>query len=137
MDETKKFTKLSVLVGDQFTVENVGEYVFKKWNPAESKMEVSNDWQEGYRKLYPVTTDKGQLDMGSGQLGSLLEAVFHSGKADLIGKTFNVKSNGKMGMDIRYFFNVVKTPQKSAQSQPDEVIEDIPDEPINLNEIPF
>lgn len=107
MDE-KRYTKLSLLVNDTFTVEAVDEYLYKRWDAAQSKMLVSQEWQEGYRKLYPVTTDKGQLDMGSGQLGTLLEACFHKGKSDLIGKAFSVKSNGKMGLDIRYYFNVVK-----------------------------
>lgn len=119
----QKFTKLSQLIDDTFTVEGVGEYLYKKWDPAENKMLVSNDWQEGYRKLYPVTTDKGQLDMGSGQLGTLLEACFHKGKSDLIGKKFKVKSNGKMGMDVRYFFNLMKAEPQEESFPIDEIPE--------------
>lgn len=132
--EEKKFTKLSNLIGSEFTVEDVGEYVFKRWNAGEGKMDISQDWQEGYRKVYPVTSDKGLLDMGSGQLGSLLEACFYGGKVDLIGKTFSVKSNGKMGMDIRYYFNLVN--KKSAQKKLDDVL-DLRDEPGDLGSIPF
>lgn len=102
------YTKLSALVGDTMTIESVGDYIFKRWNAQTSKMEISKSYQEGYRKLYPVMTDKGKLDLGSGQLGNLLEAVQTDGSANLIGKTFGVKSNGKSGMDIRYYFNPVK-----------------------------
>ena len=102
------YTKLSNLVNDQFTVTKVNGYTYKKWDNENKKMLMSDQWQEGYRKLYQVETDKGQLDMGPGQLGNLLEAVLTDGKADLNGKAFAVKSNGKTGMDIRYFFNPVK-----------------------------
>lgn len=130
-NEPKKYTKLSVLVGDTFKVEEVGGYTYKRWNPAESKMETSDTYQEGFRKVYPLTTNKGQLDVGSGQLGNLLEAVFNKGKADLIGRTFEVKSNGKMGMDVRYFFNPIK------DKAVDTVVEPIEGEPISLEGLPF
>lgn len=120
MDETKTYTKLSALVGSTFTVNQVAEFTFKKWDQTQSKMLVSPSWQEGYRKLYPVTTDKGLMDLGSGQLGSLLEAVFYGGKADLIGNTFKVKSNGKSGMDIRYYFEVTKQTNESVVEQSDD-----------------
>jgi len=119
----KQFVKLSTLVNDTFTVEGVGAYLYKKWDPAQSKMLTSPSWEEGYRKIYPVTTDKGTLDLGAGQLGNLLEAVFHHGEANLIGVTFSVKSNGKTGMDIRYFFNAVR------QNDPEP-------QQIDINDIP-
>ena len=104
-----EYTKLSDLVDSQFTVKEVGEYQFKKWDTENKKMLVSDSFEKGYRKVYPVTTDKGKMDLGSGQLGNLLEAVFYQGKSNLIGQAFGVKSNGKTGMDIRYFFNPVES----------------------------
>ena len=137
--EAKTYTKLSALVDHKFKVESVDSYVFKRWNPQTSKMEVSDSWQEGYRKIYPVTTDKGQLDLGQGQLASLLEACFYQGKSDLIGKTFHVKSNGKMGMDIRYFFNVAKDePRPEFKVEKKDTVYDVPDgEEVPLDSIPF
>lgn len=116
MESKTEYTKLSALVDSTFTVEKVGEYVFKKWDDEQRKMLTSLNYEEGYRKLYPVTTDKGQLDMGSGQLGSLLEPVFHAGKADIIGVTYAVKSNGQTGVNIRYYFNPVKKTQVSTDT---------------------
>jgi len=110
--QTDKFTKLSELVGGEFTVERVDSYVWKKWDDVAKKMLTSDVYEEGFRKIYPVTTDKGKLDMGQGQIGSLLEPVFHAGKADIIGVTYAVKSNGKSGMDIRYYFNPQKQEKK-------------------------
>lgn len=102
------YTKLINLVDEKFTVEIVGTPKYKKWDSTQGKMLVAESQLEGYRKLYPVTTDKGQMDLGSGQLGSLLEAVFDGGKADIVGRTFEVSSNGELGINIRYFFRAVK-----------------------------
>lgn len=103
-----EFAKLSGLVDQEITVESVLGYQFKLWDKATSRMLVSDDFKPGYRKLYQVITDKGQLDMGTGQLGTLLETVSHAGKSSIIGVTYKIKSNGKTGMDIRYFFNPMK-----------------------------
>lgn len=103
----KKYTKLSALVGSTFTVEKAGGYTFKKWDNEAKKMLVSGRYEQGFRKIYSLETDKGYLDVGPGQLSSLLEATYKQGKADINKVTFEVKSNGKTGMDIRYFFNVV------------------------------
>lgn len=105
----KQFTKLSNLIDHEITIESVGGYSFKQWDASQGKMLVSDSFQKGYRKLWQVVTDKGQLDLGSGQMGNLLEGVMHAGKADIIGATFSVKSNGKTGLDIRYYLNPVKT----------------------------
>lgn len=99
------FVKLSSLVDGEFTVQRVDGYKWKMWDQANKQMLVSDDFVKGYRKVYTVETDKGTLDLGSGQLSSLLEAVFFNGRADIIGVTYKVKSNGKSGLDIRYYFN--------------------------------
>lgn len=99
------YTKLSKLVDSTFKIEKVWGYKWKKWDTESNKMLSSEKYQEGFSKKYEVDTDKGKLDLGTGQLGSLLEGVFKDGKADLNGVTFEVKSNGKTEMEIRYFFN--------------------------------
>ena len=116
------YTKLSALVGETFTVERVWGYKFKKWNNEEKKMEVSDHWQEGYRKIYEVDTDKGKLDLSAGQMGQILEAVVQNGLADMNLRTIEVKSNGKTGMDIRYYFNArpeSKPEKKEETEEPD------------------
>jgi hypothetical protein len=104
----KSFTKLSNLVGQQFTVEKVAGYKFKMWSTEEGKMIVQDEPEKGFRKLYQVDTDKGLLDLSQSQMGTLLEGVSHVGKSDIIGATFDVKSNGKSGMEIRYYLNPVR-----------------------------
>lgn len=111
------------------------------WNVAEKKMDVSQDWQKGYRRMWQVETDKGQLDLSDSQLGNLLVGVHHAGKSDIIGATFSVKSNGKTGMDIRYYLNPVKVEpviQVDAPEPTDKEIEAVTDEDQEfLNSIPF
>lgn len=112
------FNKLSNLIDQDITIESVLGYQYKMWSPTENKMLTSENWQEGYRKLWQVVTDKGQLDLGDGQMGNLLVGVMHAGKADIVGATFHVKSNGKQGMDIRYYLNAVKTPTHDPLDEP-------------------
>lgn len=131
--ERPSFVKLSDLVDNTFTIEKAGGYSFKSWDNENRKMLISDKYVQGYRKIYTFTTDKGILDLSSGQVGTLLEAVYHQGTADLNGKSFEVKSNGKTGMDIRYFFNPVKLDKKSEPVVEDDKLE----QEISLDDIPF
>lgn len=108
------YTKLGDLIGKEFTVNKVWGYSFKKWDDANKKMLIFDQYEEGSRKVWGVDTDKGKLDLGKYQLGDMLTNVMKDGIADLNGKTFSVKSNGKTGMEVRYYLNHVKTPQKES-----------------------
>lgn len=135
------YTKLSELVGGTFTITKMYGYKWKMWDNTEKKMLVSDVWQKDYRKVYQAETDKGKLDLSANQVGILLETVMRNGQSDLNGRTFQVKSNGKTGMDIRYFFNAVQE-NKVADNDPNimtekETLDDfVPDE-INLDDIKF
>lgn len=139
MDNKPKYTKLSELVGDQFTVEKAWGYQWKMWDNNSKRMLISDTYEQGYRKIYSIDTDKGKLDLGSGQLSSLLEAVYKNGTADINNRTFGVKSNGKTGMDIRYYFSVTVKQEPEDRNDLDAVKEFSFDEAddINLNDIPF
>ena len=141
----KKFTKLTALVDDSFTIIKSYGWKYKKWDPVSNKMLVSDRYERDFQKKYTVETDKGTMDLGPGQLANLLEAVFRDGVADIIDRTFSVKSNGKSGMEIRYYFNAEKqskpkTDRPSLRDQWDETrgvekVEPVTD--IDLSEIPF
>lgn len=141
----KKFTKLTALVDDSFTVIKSYGWKYKKWDPVSNKMLVSDRYERDFQKKYTVETDKGTMDLGPGQLANLLEAVFRDGVADIIDRTFSVKSNGKFGMEIRYYFNAEKqskpkTERPSLRDQWDatrgvEQVEPVTD--IDLADIPF
>lgn len=129
------YTKLSNLVDDTFTVNKVFGYKFKMWDNVTRNMRISDTWVEGHRKMYTLDTDKGTLDLSASQMGNILEAVTNDGRADVNGRTFSVKSNGKSGMDIRYYINAVKD---APVAPPKSTAQDMGfDEPINMDDIPF
>jgi hypothetical protein len=138
MQDKINYTKLSALVDQDFTITKAGGYQFKKWDNDAKRMLTEEKWTEGYRKMYTIDTDKGRMDLGAGQLGNLLEAVYKNGESNLNNATFHVKSNGKSGMDIRYFFNVVRDAPKIKDTYApvaDNAYED--DSGIDLSDIPF
>jgi hypothetical protein len=47
--------------------------------------------------------------MSSAKVGEMLESVSKFGESSIVGRVYNVKSNGKTGMDIRYFINPERT----------------------------
>lgn len=127
------YTKLSELVGSEFTIQKVWGYKFKKWNPDTRKMEVADAWERDYQKKWEVDTDKGKLDLSANQMAILLEAVMRGGVADVNDATFAVKSNGKTDKEIRYWFNVVK--QKAVPTTHEKPSDD-PDD-YDMSKIPF
>lgn len=124
--EEKKFTKLSALVGSDFTIQKVWGYKFKKWDAQSSKMISEDNYFEGARKIFELDTDKGKLDLSESQIGTIFAKVQHAGQADIIGVNVGVKSNGKTGIDIRYYLN----PQKKVDlpDSGDVGFEDLPPE---------
>jgi len=132
-----KYTKLSALVDSTFKIEKVWGYKFKMWDKDNNKMLVSETWVADHRKLYDVDTDKGKLDISSAQMGQILEAWFENGVSNIVGKSIYVKSNGKPGMEIRYFLNRAE-PAKAVLGGTD--VAPPPDtnvDEINLDDIPY
>lgn len=127
------YTKLSNLVDDTFTVQKVFGYKFKMWDNEQRKMLISDSYVQGYRKMYTIDTDKGTLDLSASQMGNILESVTSDGRADINGRTFSVKSNGKSGMDIRYYINATK----DAPAAPVKATEPEFEEPFDMTQIPF
>jgi|GEM_PF-3890784 len=101
-----KYVKLSEV--ESFTIQKFWGYKWKKWDNDEHKMLVSDKYEQGYKKTYQVDTNEGKMDLSAGQVGSLLEACVKDGVSDLNNKTFSVKTNGKTGMEIRYYLNLVR-----------------------------
>lgn len=119
----KKFTKLSALVDQDFTVEKVYGFDWKMWDATSNRMLVAETYEKGYRKMYGVETDKGKLDLSAGQLGNMLEGVSKNGEASIVGRTFHVKSNGKTGIDIRYYINPTRKVAESLDNEPLDIPE--------------
>lgn len=132
MDSGLKFTKLSELVDDTFTVQKVHGYKFKFWDNDNKRMLVSDTYEKGYRKVYTIDTDKGRLDLGTSQFANLFEAVQKDGTATINDRIFEVKSNGKSGMDIRYFINASREEKLELPS-----VDNLVDSDISVDDIPF
>lgn len=132
MQEKPIYTKLSNLVNQEFVVLKVNRWSFKKYDPESKRMLMSDSYEQGYSKVYQLDTDKGKLDIRAGQLGNMLEGCVRDGVSDINNQTFLVKSNGKTGIDIRYYLNPVRKtttePQNSSESKSDNTynLEDIP-----------
>lgn len=109
MQEEKRFTKLSALVDSEFTIEKVQGFKYKMWDQQEGRMKAEDNWFQGSRKMYQVETDAGLLDLSESQLGQIFAKVQHAGTSTVVGVTVAVKSNGKTGIDIRYYLNPQKT----------------------------
>jgi hypothetical protein len=141
-EEKIQYTKLGNLVDDEFTVTKAGGYLWKKYDPETKRFLVEESYKEGFSKKYTIDTDKGRMDLGPGQLSSLLEATYYQGKADINGKTFKVKSNGKTGMDIRYFFNLKRETAPKPMPVAKPIEDNLPDDDydgnrVDIESIPF
>jgi hypothetical protein len=141
------YVKLKDLVGSEFTVGEVYGFQWKMWDNEVKRMLVTDKYEQGYRKVYTINTDKGKFDISSNQLGSMYESCSNKGKSDIIARTFTVKSNGKDGIDIRYYINAKPAERQSApsweqqrerfDSKRDTPLDDIPNEDVDLSQIPF
>ncbi len=109
------YTKMSALVDKNFTVQKVNGYKFKKWDDVAKTMLVSDTYVAEHQKKWEIETDKGKMDVSQSQLGTMLESVSKDGQSNIIGKSFHVKSNGKTGMEIRYYINPAKPEPKPVE----------------------
>lgn len=122
----KKYTKLGNLVNDTFTIEKVWGYDWKAWDAQAGKMKSDKQYFDGARKVYGVDTNKGKLDLSEAQLGKLYCLVGRDGQANLNNRMFRVTSNGKAGIDIRYYFAAIEDKQTPRQSNnKTESLEDV------------
>lgn len=122
------FIKLKDL--DQFVVNKHNGFKWKLWDEANSKMLVSENWQEGYQKRHSLSIENpgaedNTLELSQSQISQMLGGVMENGMANILGREFKVKTNGKTGMEIRYFINPVfdsgtntpKTPINAPEEQ--------------------
>lgn len=115
------FVKLSAL--DTFELKFLKDQSYKKWDDVQKRMDVSDNWFQGSHKVYTVETDQGTLDLTEDQLSKILVAAFNPAAmtSSIQGKRYKVRTNGKTGIEIRYFFGLVietqNLPPSSAPSQ--------------------
>ena len=118
------YIKLKDLVGKEMTITKVWAPRWKTWDDLNKKYITSEIPQKGFKKMYGVETDKGKTELSSAQIAALLEVASEDGRSDLNGTTFSVKSNGKEGVEIRYFFDVVEKEDVINVDEPLDIPED-------------
>ncbi len=92
----------------RFTIKSYKGKQWKKWDTENKKMLSSETYQQGYRKMHSFILDNGDiLELSNDQTGQMLVGCLEAGKA-LAGMTFEAKSNGKTGLDTRWFINVAR-----------------------------
>lgn len=76
---------------DSITIQDAKGVQYKKWNSGENKMEFSPVRESGFRAEYQFTVDSGDIiSLSEAQLGAMLVAAYGDGKADVMGKTFEL-----------------------------------------------
>lgn len=132
----------------EFNVTKVFGYKWKLWVEAEKRMVEDNKWFQGASKKYnlgvTVNGEQGYLEVSQNQLANMLEAFHKDGQSNIIGQAFKVKTNGKTGMEIRYYINPVFVGVEHAptnvQSHASPEQPPLPPEPqqeISVDQIPF
>src|SRR3990167_11274656 len=103
----------------RFTVKSYKGKTWVFWNANEKKMLKSDTYQKDYKAQYQFELDNGDiLSLSKDQVGQCLVGCLEAGKA-FAGMTFEAKSNGKTGLDTRWWINVAKIEYPEApQSQP-------------------
>jgi len=140
--ENIKYVKLSEL--KEFKYMGFVQTLWKMYDPAQKKMLTSQRYEQGYKLVHTIKTDKGVLDLSDGQLGTLLAKVFNrkeKGSSHLENAKFAVKTNGKTGLDIRYYFNFLGYDDNFIQIEEDipvMTLDEATDEArLSVEDIPF
>lgn len=139
--EKKVYLKLGELDGKSFTVEKAWGYQFQKWDEGSSRFLREEKWQEsmrgdrGWQKKYDLDTTDGKLSVSEAQIKTMLAAAYKNGVANIVGVTFKVKKVVGQNDIPNYYFNVDHN--ATPKTTQDKVVEDIGDEPINLDDIGF
>jgi hypothetical protein len=133
--ESTKYVKKQDLVGVAFTIEKVWPAQYTVWDNVARTMLKSDVPKKGHSKNYNVVTNKGTVGVSAYMLGNFFEAVQKDGNSTIIGATFNLKSNGKEGKEVRYFIDVVEVETPAETPGPPPLPEE--EETLNADDIPF
>lgn len=91
-----------------FTIKSYKGKNFVFWNATEKKMLKSETWIKDYKAQYQFELDNGDiLSLSKDQTGQMMVNALEVGKP-LAGLSFEAKTNGKTGLDTRWFINLSK-----------------------------
>ncbi len=118
----KQFKKLADI--KSFTIQAIVKSYFERWNETEGKYEKSETWAEGFSPKWLIETPEFMLPLSKDQVSQALMASFKlDGTSNIIGKSYQVKTNGKTGKEIRYFLNEMRIPKEPALFAPEQQAE--------------
>ena len=138
------FKKISEV--KSFTIRKIAKTYFERWNDTEKKYEKSEVWAEGFSPKWLIETPEYFLPLSKDQISQCLMSSFKlDGTSNIVGKSYTVKTNGKVGKEIRYFLNEMRMPSSQPLLAPEErqelakmseVLED-KEEVVDTTQIPF
>lgn len=108
-----EYIKLADLSGYRFKVLEMQGYLWKRFNEETKKYETSDKAEPGYQKKYTVliksdfkgTPEDYKVEMSASQVGTMLEQCLVGENASIKDTYWNLKTNGKTGIEVRYWFN--------------------------------
>jgi hypothetical protein len=107
LKEQNSYVNTKDLVGKDFHIVAVAPRQYRTWDAVEGKFKYSDTPKKGYQAFWKITLDNGTWSASGGQYSQILLAAESEGMSDVMDKDFNCQSNGKTGMDVRYFMNLI------------------------------
>jgi hypothetical protein len=114
----KKLTETPVLKVNKFI-----KKFYQAWDQVNNKSLKSDVWQDGYKAKFLFEGDDFLIDLSQDNVNQMLGACLKpDGTSSVLEKSFEVKTNGKTGMEIRYYFNLMKDkPKQVKEITPEEI----------------
>lgn len=108
-----EFIKLAELDSYRFKVLEVQGYLWKRWNDETKKWETRDKSEPGYQKKYILLIrsdfkgkpDDYKVEVSASNIGTMLEQCLVQEHASIKDTYWNLKTNGKTGIEVRYWFN--------------------------------
>lgn len=92
---------------NEFTVANISAPYWVSWDTSNAKYNRYKVPTEGAQQKWDVITpNRDRIPISRDQFGQMLIATANGTEASVKDKAYSVKTNGKEGMEIRYFLNL-------------------------------
>lgn len=124
-----KYAKIGSV--SEFTILKPVKSYWFKWDAANKKALKSEKWEAGYTQKFDIDTDMGIISFSRDQLQQMFFAARKGLTSDINHKRFGVKTNGKQGIEVRYFLNLI--PQEEEIQVDNQVDNSIPLEDLGIN----
>lgn len=102
--------------GLTFQIKNSNAQIsYQRYNKETNKFEKSDKWEKGYSQVFVFDLTNGeQIQLSKEQTSQMLLGAFVEKKL-MPQLKYYVKTNGKSGIEVRYYINVVKDTQNEEE----------------------